>query len=163
MLLYFLDKVNTVKHFCSSGELIMSNDHILLLAPSENSGTLSQEEIFCFIPFIFFCLLMTNCRRKRVGKSPFLEPRPFPTIGYSFWGGVLSLMEWSPVICPRGAVACQCCWCCWCVLLSKSCPASICSRAVFHLGFTGTSQPHLAWTNPNLLCLDAADCPVAFL
>lgn len=69
--------------FCSNGKLIMSDDHcyknILFLVPS---GTLSQEETFCFVPFIF--LLMTNCRRERVGNMYFLDLRTFPSISYNF-------------------------------------------------------------------------------
>lgn len=151
--------MNITIPFCSSEELIMRNDHcywknILLLAPSDNSGTFSQEETFCFIPFIFFCLLITNCRRKGVGKNPFLEQRTFPTICYNF-------LRWCIVtngIKPCHLLPWNCCmpvlWWCWCVLLSKSCPASICSHVMFHLSFTGTA--HLPWTN--LLCLDATDC-----
>lgn len=130
-------------HFGLYEGLSVSNDHwknILVLAPSDNSGTFSEEETVCFIPPIFFCLLITNFRRKQEGKSPFLEQRTFPTISYHF-------LRWCIV--TNGVKPCplspwNCCmpvlWCCWCVLLSKSCPASICCRVMFHLSFPGASQ-----------------------
>jgi len=67
----------------------MSNDHcykknILLLAPSDNFGTLSEEEICCFMPSIVLCLLTTHCRRERVGNSTFLKNLPYYFFVYNF-------------------------------------------------------------------------------
>lgn len=125
--------------FCSTGGSLMSSDHCywkstLLSAPSDNSGTFSQEETFCFIPFIFFCLLITNCRRKWVGKSPFLEQRAFPTLSGHFLRCCVVTRGVKPCHLSPGAVACG-------VVVVLVCPASICSLWCLSWVFLVCPQP----------------------